>query len=180
MLHLSLDSSTLPLILTLLCWELSKATLSTSFWIFGITRPGTEPRSPGPLENTLTIMLIARYHVVVCKLYSNTVSCSSSPMMTSYWFFSPVFFFFRLLNIIVNCLKGYSWSSGFFWWCPYAWVLVYLFYVTLHKVKSTRSVLAVCCSQVCSSQWPSRLRLRWSSISNMPSDFSWMNLFGIY
>ena len=26
------------------------------FWVFGITRPGIEPRSPGPLANTLTIM----------------------------------------------------------------------------------------------------------------------------
>ena len=24
------------------------------FWVFGMTRPGIEPRSPGPLANTLT------------------------------------------------------------------------------------------------------------------------------
>ena len=24
------------------------------FWVFGMARPGTEPRSPGPLANTLT------------------------------------------------------------------------------------------------------------------------------
>ena len=28
------------------------------FWVFGMTRPGIEPRPPGPLANTLTIMPI--------------------------------------------------------------------------------------------------------------------------
>ena len=35
---------------------LSKEASSTIFWVFGMTRPGIEPRSPGPLANTLTIM----------------------------------------------------------------------------------------------------------------------------
>ena len=39
---------------------LSKAASSTSFWVFGMTRPGIEPRSPGPLANTLTIELRSR------------------------------------------------------------------------------------------------------------------------
>ena len=30
----------------------SREASSTSFWIFGITRPEIEPRSPGPLLNT--------------------------------------------------------------------------------------------------------------------------------
>ena len=38
------------------CWELSNAVSSTMIWIFGMTRPGIEPWSPGPLANTLTIM----------------------------------------------------------------------------------------------------------------------------
>ena len=33
---------------------LSKEASSTIFWVFGMTRPGTEPRSPGWLANTLT------------------------------------------------------------------------------------------------------------------------------
>ena len=33
---------------------LSKEASSTIFWVFGMTRPGIEPRSPGPLANTLT------------------------------------------------------------------------------------------------------------------------------
>ena len=32
---------------------------STIFWVFGMIRPGIEPRSPWPLVNTLTIMPIA-------------------------------------------------------------------------------------------------------------------------
>ena len=32
---------------------LSKEVLSTIFKVFGMTRPGIEPRSPGPLANTL-------------------------------------------------------------------------------------------------------------------------------
>ena len=31
---------------------LSKVASSTTFWVFGMTRPGIEPRSPGPLANT--------------------------------------------------------------------------------------------------------------------------------
>ena len=32
---------------------LSKVASSTIFWVFGMTRPGIKPRSPGPLANTL-------------------------------------------------------------------------------------------------------------------------------
>ena len=32
---------------------LSKEVLRTIFKVFGMTRPGIEPRSPGPLANTL-------------------------------------------------------------------------------------------------------------------------------
>ena len=35
---------------------LSKESSSTIFWVFGMTQPGIEPRSPGPLANTLTTM----------------------------------------------------------------------------------------------------------------------------
>ena len=52
---LSLDCSTLPSIHTLYCWVLIKEVSSTIFNVFGMTRPGIEPRSPGPLANTLPI-----------------------------------------------------------------------------------------------------------------------------
>ena len=44
---------TLPLIRILYCWVLSKEVSSTILKVFGMTRPGIEPRSPGPLVNTL-------------------------------------------------------------------------------------------------------------------------------
>ena len=50
---LSLYCSTLPLIRTLYCWVLSKEVSSIIFKVFGLTRPGIETRSPGPLANTL-------------------------------------------------------------------------------------------------------------------------------
>ena len=50
---LSLDCSTLPLIRTLYCWVLSKDVSSTILKVSGMTLPGMEPRSPGPLANTL-------------------------------------------------------------------------------------------------------------------------------
>ena len=34
---------------------LSKAVSSTIFWVFGMSKPGIESRSPGPLANTLLI-----------------------------------------------------------------------------------------------------------------------------
>ena len=58
---LSLDCSTLPLIRTLYHWVLSKAVSSTIFKVFGMTRPGIEPRSSGPLTNTLPTWLTSQW-----------------------------------------------------------------------------------------------------------------------
>ena len=60
---LSQDCSTLPLIRTLYCWVLSKEVSSTIFKAFGMTRPGIEPRSLGPLANTLPSRPIQLYSV---------------------------------------------------------------------------------------------------------------------
>ena len=40
---------------------LTKAAPSIIFWVFDMTRPGIEPRSPGPLGNTLLIKMIHQY-----------------------------------------------------------------------------------------------------------------------
>ena len=60
---LSLDFSSLPLIHTLYCWVLSKEVSSTIFKVFGMTRPGIEPRSTGPLANTLPTNPMSRFRV---------------------------------------------------------------------------------------------------------------------
>ena len=56
---LSLDFSTLLLIRTLYCWVVSKEVSSTIFKVFGMTLPGIETRSPGPLANTLPTFLLS-------------------------------------------------------------------------------------------------------------------------
>ena len=38
---------------------LNKKVSNTIFWVLGITQPGIEPSSPGPLANTLTNMLMS-------------------------------------------------------------------------------------------------------------------------
>ena len=58
---LPLDCSILPLIRTLYCWVLNKEVSSAIFKVFGMTRPGIEPRSPGPLANTLPTQPMSRW-----------------------------------------------------------------------------------------------------------------------
>ena len=58
---LSQNCSTLPLIRTLYCRVLSKEVSSTIFKVFGMTRPGIEPRSPGSLANTLPTRPMSRF-----------------------------------------------------------------------------------------------------------------------
>ena len=50
---LSLDCTSLPLKRTLYCRVLSKVVSRTILKVFDMTRPGIEPRSSGPLANTL-------------------------------------------------------------------------------------------------------------------------------
>ena len=57
-LPLSLDCSTLSLLRTLYSWVLSKEVSSTILKDFGVTRPGIESRSPGPLANTLNTRIM--------------------------------------------------------------------------------------------------------------------------
>ena len=63
-----LDCSTLPLICTLYCWLLSKEVSSTILKVFGMTRPGIEPRSPGPLANTLPTRTMSRLRTIKYQL----------------------------------------------------------------------------------------------------------------
>ena len=40
---------------------------STIFWVFGMIRPGIEPRPPGALANTLTINTYEDKQIGLCK-----------------------------------------------------------------------------------------------------------------
>ena len=44
---------------TLIMLSVKQGSIKYHFWVFGMTRPGIEPRSPGPLTNTLTIMPVS-------------------------------------------------------------------------------------------------------------------------
>ena len=44
---------------------LSKEASSTIFKVFGMTRPGIEPRSPGPLANTLTARPMSEIYIYI-------------------------------------------------------------------------------------------------------------------
>ena len=70
-----LDCSTLPSILTLYSWALSKAASSTIFWVFGMTRPGIERQSPGPLTSTLLIRPIPRSYNVLADIQTYFCLC---------------------------------------------------------------------------------------------------------
>ena len=54
---------------------LSKAALSTIFWLFGMTRPEIEPRSPGPLVNTLLIKPMIPLYIYI-YIFTNLISTS--------------------------------------------------------------------------------------------------------
>ena len=49
---------------------LSKVASSTIYWVFGITWPGIEPRSPGLLVNTQLIRLMGHINGYQCKINS--------------------------------------------------------------------------------------------------------------
>ena len=57
---------------------LSKVVSSSIFKVFGMTRPGIEPRSPGPLANTLTAGPMSRFIWLYRYSKSGAVMFSSS------------------------------------------------------------------------------------------------------
>ena len=63
----SLDCLTLSLIRTFYCWVFSKEVSSTIFKVFGMMRPRIEPRSPGPLANTLPTGLMKERKIMEIK-----------------------------------------------------------------------------------------------------------------
>ena len=93
---------TLALIHNLYCWVLSKEVSITIFWVFGMTRPGIEPRSPWPLANTLLIKPIGTLMVSVFYRWGQTVECCTCfcMMVTDYWVWQIAlrFAYFSILN----------------------------------------------------------------------------------
>ena len=52
-----------------ICWVLGKEVSSTIFKVFGTTRAGIEPRSPGPLANTLPTRPMNRFLFIYIYIY---------------------------------------------------------------------------------------------------------------
>ena len=65
----------LPLICTLYCWVLSKEVSSTIFKVFGMTRPGIEPKSPSPLVNTQTIRPMSQLIIIIIIVDATFQAC---------------------------------------------------------------------------------------------------------
>ena len=79
---LSLDCSTLPLIRTFYCWVLSKEVSCTIFKVFGMTRPGIEPRSTGPVPNTLPTGPMSWYNISILAIKYLFVSLMKSHIIS--------------------------------------------------------------------------------------------------
>ena len=89
-----------------------KAASSTIFWVFGMTRRGIEPRSPGPLANTLTIMPMS-IHFVWTRTFTVTINrlMNLKGMLTRRGYLMPkvleitfiecLFHFFLLFCVVV-------------------------------------------------------------------------------
>ena len=109
---LSLDCSTLLLIHSLYCGVLSKEVPATIIEVFGMTRPGIEPRSPEPLgehstklgnqniiwrEITHTLFFVINIIALFCQ-------CLFFLSRTSFFFFFCflLFFFFVLFCFLVG------------------------------------------------------------------------------
>ena len=69
------------------CWVLSKEASSTIFWVFGMTWPGIELRSPRPLGNTLTIMpKWIESSPTVQETWFNPRSCHTKDYKNDTWY----------------------------------------------------------------------------------------------
>ena len=106
---LSQNCSTLPSIHTLYCRVLSKEVSSTIFKVFGMTRPGIEPRSPGSLTNTLPTRPMSREVLILLFIFFQFYSVVSQASKVNN--FANSFFFFLLLIIIRSgLLAEIRWS----------------------------------------------------------------------
>ena len=81
---------------------LSKVVSSSIFKVFGMTRPGIEPRSPGPLANTLTAGPMSR----CIDIYSLYIQCRRVLFL---------FIFLRNINYLchVSDVRSYASTSTF-------------------------------------------------------------------
>ena len=116
-----MDCSTLPLIPFLMILSVKQGGIKYHFWVFGMTRLGIEPRYPGPLVNTLTIIPVPIFRLLTLALslmvfhrFSNNSNsklwmCDDNfSILSSEEFFHHVFFF--RIKSIINISSG-TWDT---------------------------------------------------------------------
>ena len=109
---------------------LSKEASSTIFWVFGMTRPGIEPRSPGPLANTLLnwnfYLIINFIHKTYCnetivRIWDLNYFYSYTTLPVSIWAL------FDLSNFFWTIANSYLLDTSYtLYWCMYnllTWIL---------------------------------------------------------
>ena len=74
---------------------LSKVVSSTIFKVFGMTRPGIEPRSPGPLANTLTAGPMSRSIVFYNLTFLITIFIADHHTTLAYYAYKSKLYFLR-------------------------------------------------------------------------------------
>ena len=88
---LFMDYSTLPLICNLYWWVLSKEVSSSIFKVFGTMRTGIEPKSSGPLANTLPTRPIRTAYP---KMLPFHLSINMIFLLSHLWFWTSVWSFY--------------------------------------------------------------------------------------
>ena len=99
---------------------LNKEASSTIFKVFGMTRPGIEPRSPGPLENTLTITPMSGFPSWRMSTHTERYDTLSNVRGTfnkfqEFFFFVPAFKIFvdswKFIIIVMHLIR---WLTNFY------------------------------------------------------------------
>ena len=106
----------------LYCWVFSKEISKTIFWIFGMTRPGIEPRSPRSLANTLPTRPMSWSNIYIYIYIIIILSAIPGPLALLLPIVHHLWQVFRATSRILTELLYVcsSWSSCFAW--PYAGV----------------------------------------------------------
>ena len=113
LLHFTLD-------LYLIILSVKQGCIKYHFWVFGMTRPWIEPKSPGSLANILTIMPMSRLKYSCCFLWVNSRVIPYLPLfLYAFYYFSFSFFSTKLLGLLLSCSATFEalLTSP----CPFFW-----------------------------------------------------------
>ena len=120
---------------------LSKAASSTIFWVFGMTRHGIEPWSPGPLANTLLIRPMARpYETIFDAIRRDSVSFFEFPISSYVQVFTCKISLVRRLRYPPSCF------SSHFCFVVIAILLIFML-IVLFLVAIISLFISILCSQ---------------------------------